>query len=90
MAGGFILAHSAVPLSYAFTEDSKYNYYKDHGFIKLPGVDYGYYSNSLWAIWSNPLNNPYSNGLDINALPEMVGALSNPSSYIPGTKIKDN
>jgi len=90
MTSGFVLAHSMVPLSYAFTEDAKYDYYKDNGYIKMPGVDYGYFSHSLFPIWKNPLDNPYTDGFSPTFLPEAMSSLSKPGAYIPGTRMTDD
>ncbi|RLB06855.1 MAG: hypothetical protein DRG27_07010, partial [Deltaproteobacteria bacterium] len=89
MVAGMVLAHSVVPLSYAFTEDAKYDYFKDNGYIKLPGVDYGYFSSSLFPIWKNPLDNPYTDGFSPTFLPEAISSLSKPGSYLPGTSMGD-
>jgi hypothetical protein len=86
---GILLANSVVPASYMFTgDDKKYEWYKDHGFIKFPFVDYSYFSGSLFPIWQNPFDSPFGTHiLDYDFTADALSTLTTAKSYVPGTSI---
>jgi hypothetical protein len=93
MAGGFVAAQAVTPLSYTFAtqeQQKKWEWFIDNGFIKLPLIDVAYSSNSLFPIWSPPMQSTFGTTMfDFTFAISSMQAQAKLSSYLPGTRLPE-
>lgn len=91
MAAGVLFAQAVVPASYAMSseeEQKRWEWHKEHGFMKIPLIDAAYPTFSLFPLWSNPFDSPFgSHMFQTDFLFSVAGGIDEPKNYIPGSRL---
>jgi hypothetical protein len=82
---GIFVAQGIVPASWAMEDEQtqkKYKWWIEHEFIKVPGFDWVYPSNSIFPIYSNPLETPFGPVFDPTFAFSAAKNVADPMSHI--------